>query len=292
MRLQKTISREVGFQGIGLHSGAIARIRLFPAEMDSGVVFFRSDRGVFINANISSVADTSFATTLHSNGTRIKTVEHLLAALAGLGIDNILIDIDGPEVPILDGSSRGLIEIIRSAGETRLPSPRPHLKITKPVHFREGNIEITALPHDGTMITYEIFYRHPLIGSRRLTVELGEQAFVNNIAPARTFGFLKDVEIMRDNGLAKGGSLENALILDDEGVVNPEGMRFTDEVVRHKILDLVGDLSLSGFPIFGHIIANRSGHSTNVKFVKMLLKSQDCWQIVTEEEYTRTAAAC
>jgi UDP-3-O-[3-hydroxymyristoyl] N-acetylglucosamine deacetylase len=280
--LQRTLKTETAFEGIGLHTGRHVIVRLKPAPRDSGIVFYRTDKGASINANIKAVCDTAFATTLGSNGTRIKTVEHILAALSGLGIDNLLIELNGSEIPILDGSSSGFVDIILKAGVAKQASKRPHLKITKPLVFKEGNSEITALPYNGRMITFHIFFNHHLLGEQQMSLLLREDSFIKELAPARTFGFLKDVEYLRANGFAKGGSLENAIIIGETEILNASGLRFKDEFLRHKMLDFIGDISLLGFPIYGHIIAKRSGHTTNLKFLKALLQAPDCWEIVTE----------
>lgn len=288
MRLQRTLKTEVKFEGIGLHTGNYVNGKLMPAPRDSGVVFFRRDKNVFINATANAVSDTAFATTLGSNGTRIKTVEHILAAIAGLGIDNVVIEVDGSEIPIMDGSASKFVDLILTSGIAKQASKRPCLRILKPVVLNEGNVEICALPYDGMRITYQIYFNHHLLGHQKMSIDLSEETFIKELAPARTFGFLKDVESLRANGFAKGGSLDNAVILNDTGVLNETGLRFKDEFIRHKILDLVGDISLIGFPVIGHIFASRTGHSTNLKFVKKLLTSMDCWEITLEPENTKT----
>ncbi|MCE5195220.1 MAG: UDP-3-O-acyl-N-acetylglucosamine deacetylase [Nitrospiraceae bacterium] len=292
MRLQRTIKQEITFDGIGLHTGNHVAVKLKPAPRDTGIIFQRTDKNVMVRASVFSVSDTAFATTLGSNGTRIKTVEHILAAAAGLGIDNLMIELSGSEVPILDGSSTGLIDIMLKAGIAKQGKKRPYIKILKPVILEDGNSEIAAFPYEGRKITFRIHFNHTLLGEQTMTIELNEENFVKELAPARTFGFMRDVEHLRANGLAKGGSYDNAVILGDEGVLNKTGLRFNNEFVRHKILDLIGDISLIGYPIYGHIVANKAGHSTNVKFVKKLLSATDCWEIISdvEAEYAHTAA--
>lgn len=292
MRLQRTIKQEITFDGIGLHTGNHVAVKLKPAPRDTGIIFQRTDKNVMVRASVFSVSDTAFATTLGSNGTRIKTVEHILAAAAGLGIDNLMIELSGSEVPILDGSSTGLIDIMLKAGIAKQGKKRPYIKIIKPVILEDGSSEIAAFPYEGRKITFRIHFNHTLLGEQTMTIELNEENFINELAPARTFGFMRDVEYLRANGLAKGGSYDNAVILGDEGVLNKTGLRFKDEFVRHKILDLIGDISLIGYPIYGHIVANKAGHSTNVKFVKKLLSATDCWEIISdvETEYAHTVA--
>lgn len=283
MRPQRTIKNEVSFEGIGLHTGRYARVTLKPASRDNGITFIRSDKNTVIKAHVGSVIDTAFATTIGQDGAKIRTVEHIMAALAGLGIDNIFVDVDGPEIPILDGSSTELLSIILQAGIAKQGKKRPYLRIKRPIIFDDGNSKVAALPYEGRRITYSIFFNHYGFGEQRLSIEINEETFAREIAPARTFGFLKDIEYLRTNGLAKGGSLENAIILGENGVLNSSGLRFKDEFVRHKVLDSIGDLAILGFPIYGHIIANKSGHSTNIKFLKKLLAFPEAWDLILEE---------
>ncbi len=282
MRLQRTLKREASFEGIGLHTGRYTKVRLKPAPRDTGIIFTRSDKDIALKASIGSVSDTAFSTTLGYDGVKIRTVEHILAALSGLGIDNLIVEVNGPEIPILDGSSLELISLILDSGIAKQSKKRPFLRITNPVVFTEGHAEILALPFNGRRITNRIHFNHHLLGEQKLSLEITEENFVKEIAPARTFGFLKDVEYLKANGFAKGGSLENAIILGGDGILNASGLRFKDEFVRHKTLDLIGDLSLLGFPIYGYIIANKSGHSTNLKFLKKLISYHNCWEIVSE----------
>ncbi|MDA8387412.1 MAG: UDP-3-O-acyl-N-acetylglucosamine deacetylase [Nitrospiraceae bacterium] len=280
MENQRTLKEEISLEGVGLHTGVSSVMRLRPAPGGTGIVFHIKGKGVAINASHKTVCDTAFATTLGINGTRVKTVEHLLAALAGLGIDNVHIEIDGPEVPILDGSSKRFVDCIIGAGIADQPLRRARLKMVKPFFFRDDDAEITALPWDGRCITYRIFYPHRLLGFQEMTFGFEEDLFIKEIAPARTFGFLKDVQRMRANGLAKGGSLDNAVLLSDTDVINSSGLRFKDEFLRHKLLDFIGDLSLAGSPVEGHITASRTGHASNLRFVNALLAASECWQMV------------
>lgn len=284
MRLQRTLREEVTFSGIGLHTGRHAAVRLKPAPRDSGIVFHRVDRQAIIRSHIGAVTDTAFATTVGNGTVKIKTVEHILAALAGLGIDNLIIEVDGPEIPIMDGSSTDLVSIILKGGIAKQGKKMPYMRITKPVIVEDGHSEIAVFPYNGKKITYRIHFNHHLLGEQRLSVDLTEETFIKEVAPARTFGFLKDVEYVMANGLAKGVSLNNAIILGDKEILNSSGLRFKDEFVRHKILDSIGDFSLIGFPIYGHILANKAGHSTNLKFLKKLVACPECWEIVSEAE--------
>ncbi len=283
MRLQRTLRQEVSFEGVGLHTGRYAKVCLKPAPRDTGIIFMKSAHDTAVKASLGSVTDTAFATTLGLNGTKIKTVEHILAALAGLGIDNAYINVKGPEIPILDGSSIELTSLILHGGIAKQSKKRPYLRILKPMVLTDGHAEIAAFPYNGRRITYRIHFNHRLLGEQKLSLELTEESFALEIAPARTFGFLKDVEYLKSNGFARGGSFENAIILGETGILNSAGLRFKDEFVRHKILDLIGDLSLSGFPIYGHIIANKSGHTTNIKFLKKLFSYPECWELISSE---------
>jgi UDP-3-O-[3-hydroxymyristoyl] N-acetylglucosamine deacetylase len=283
MRSQRTIKNEVSFEGIGLHTGRHSKVTLKPASRDTGITFVRCDKNTVIKAHVGSVIDTAFATTIGQDGAKIRTVEHIMAALAGLGIDNVVIDVNGPEIPILDGSSTELISIILHAGIAKQGKKRPYLRIRRPIIFDDGNSKIAALPYDGRRITYSIFFNHYGFGEQRLSLEIDEETFAREIAPARTFGFLKDIEYLRTNGLAKGGSLDNAIILGENGVLNSSGLRFKDEFVRHKVLDSIGDFAILGFPIYGHIIASKSGHSSNIKFLKKLLAFPEAWDLILEE---------
>ncbi|MCD5411928.1 UDP-3-O-acyl-N-acetylglucosamine deacetylase [Thermodesulfovibrionales bacterium] len=285
MRLQQTIKKEVLFQGVGLHAGRHATVKLKSAPVDTGIVFYRRGSGTIMRANISSVIDTGFATTIGVNGTRIKTVEHLLAAIAGLGIDNLIIEVDGLEIPILDGSSTKLVKLILAAGITKQMKRIPFIKIVKPIVYEDGYSRVVALPYNGTRISYYINFEHQLLGQQELILDINAETFIEEIAPARTFGFLSDVKKLRTNGFVKGGSLDNVVIIGGNSVLNATGLRFKDEFVRHKMLDSIGDLSLIGFPIEGHIIMERSGHTTNINFLRKLVSSIDCYTLVSEVDY-------
>ncbi|HMK55345.1 MAG TPA: UDP-3-O-acyl-N-acetylglucosamine deacetylase [Dissulfurispiraceae bacterium] len=282
MRLQRTVKKEAFFHGIGLHTGKYATVRLKPAPRDTGIVFFRSDRDAIIRAGVNSVIDTAFATTLGYDGVKVRTVEHLLAAAAGLGIDNLFVDIDGPEVPVLDGSSTDLVSVLLEAGIAKQAKKISYVRITAPVAYEDSHCRIVALPYDGRRFSYFMSFSHKFLGNQDFSVDMDEANFAAQIAPARTFGFLKDLERLRANGLARGGSLDNAVVVGDDGILNASGLRFTDEFVRHKILDAIGDFSLIGMPIEGHIVMEKSGHSANVHFLKRLLLSPDCYQVVSE----------
>jgi len=284
MRAQRTVKNEVSFEGIGLHTGKHSRVTLKPASRDAGITFIRTDKPAVIKAHVGAVIDTAFATTIGINGIKIRTVEHILAALAGLGIDNLIIEVSGPEIPILDGSSTELISFVLKAGIAKQGKKRPYLRIKRPFIFEDGHAHIAAFPYCGSKMTHSIFFHHSGIGEQRISIDITEETFVTEIAPARTFGFLKDIEYLQSNGLAKGGSLDNAVVMGENGVINASGLRFKDEFVRHKVLDSIGDFSLIGFPIYGHIVASKSGHSSNVKFLKKLISASEAWDIIVEEQ--------
>lgn len=292
MQLQRTLRQEIAFSGIGLHTGRHATVRLRPGPRDAGIVFYRIDKRAVIRANAGAVTDTAFATTIGNGNTKIRTIEHLLAALAGIGINNAIIEIDGPEIPIMDGSSAGLVSLILKAGIAKQGKKMPYMRIIKPIIMQDDHSEIAAFPYEGRKISFSMHFKQHFLGEQNLSINLNEETFIKEIAPARTFGFLKDVQYMMSQGLAKGGSLDNAIILGDKGILNSSGLRFENEFVRHKILDCIGDFSLIGFPIYGHIVARKAGHSANVKFLNKIISSSDHWEIVSETEPVRHAIAC
>ncbi|MEN2995262.1 MAG: UDP-3-O-acyl-N-acetylglucosamine deacetylase [Thermodesulfovibrio sp.] len=280
MPFQKTIKSEISLTGIGIHSGKKINLTLIPAQRDTGVVFYRKDKNFPIKAKLPFVIDTSFATTLGVDGIRVRTVEHLLATLYVFGITNVIIEINNSEVPVMDGSAVDFAKAILKAGIAKQGKSIPLLKITKPIFYEEAHSKIFAKPHKSFKITYKIFYEHPLIMEQSLSIEINEQNFLNEIAPARTFGFLRDILYLLKNGFAKGGSLENALVLDEKGVVGGS-LRFKDEFVRHKILDAIGDFSLVGYPIQGHFIIEKGGHTSHINFLRKLIET-GCYELVEE----------
>ncbi len=288
MRLQRTIAKEIYFEGKGLHTGTHASVVISPAPVDTGIVFYGSKGNFPIKADVFTVAETSFATTIKIDDVKVRTIEHLLAAIAGLGIDNLLINVEGTEIPILDGSATILTGMILEAGIIKQNKSKPCIKIRRPLVYEDAHSRIIALPHNGYCISYYIKFNHRVLSQQELTIEINERSFVTEIAPARTFGFLKDVERLRKNGLAKGGSLENAIVIGDDGIINPEGLRFSDEFVRHKILDSMGDFLLAGYPIEGHIILEKAGHTANINFLKKLLSTPDSFTITSEPILSET----
>jgi UDP-3-O-[3-hydroxymyristoyl] N-acetylglucosamine deacetylase len=289
IRYQRTIRNPISCSGIGLHGGRPVTLTLRPAPADTGIVFERTDRnGARVHAVASHTAATSYATTLSQNGVSIGTVEHLLAALAGLGIGNAYVELDADEVPILDGSAGPFIRMIVEAGIQVQGKVQPVLKVTRPLFVREGSKQLAIWPAEATTISCFIDFGHPLVREQSLTCQVSEESFVRDVADARTFGFLNDVQALQANGLARGGSLENAVVLDADRVVNREGLRYRDEFVRHKVLDLIGDLSLVGMPVIGHVVAHKSGHGLNAQMVNKLLQSPTNWVLVGDPERTAT----
>jgi len=288
MIFQCTIAHPLQITGIGLHTGKPITMNLRSAEAGTGIVFHRTegDRCVSIEALSCNVVDTRLATVLGKSGLTISTVEHFLAALFAVGIDNLHVDIDGPEVPVMDGSAAPFIELLNEAGFRKLPRGRKYLAVRKPMTLIDGEKRVTLIPSRFFRVSFDIAFDHPSIALQQRSVKVTRDTFSKEIAPARTFGFLRDVEYLKANGLALGGSLDNAVVIDDGGILNPEGLRFSDEFVRHKILDCIGDFSLVGYPILGHIKAFKAGHDINHKMVEHILASPECWKLVefTEDD--------
>jgi len=270
---QRTLSGPIGCNGVGLHSGASVNITLLPAPADHGIVFVRTDlpRRTEIPAVARYVVNTELATTLGRDGSEVATVEHLLAAMSGLGIDNARIELDGPEVPIMDGSAAPFAYLIRSAGVRVLDAPKSFVVIKKRVSVRESEKTASLDPCDRFKISCRIDFRHPLISNQAFQMEFSDRTFAREIARARTFGFLRDVETLKREGLARGGSLENAIVVDEYSILNPDGLRFPDEFVRHKVLDAMGDVALFGCPVIGHLRVHKSGHALNHRLVEKVL---------------------
>ena len=276
---QRTFKQRATMSGIGLHSGARVRLTLAPAPVDSGVVFVSG--GLEVPALSPFVVDTNMNTSLGRGPVRIGTVEHLMAALSGCGIDNARIEVEGPEIPIADGSSEPFVALVREAGIHEQRAARRYLLVRKSVSAAEGDKLARLSPARGRfLVTYTIDFQHPLISDQTCRLELNEKSFQKEIAPARTFGFKRDVDRLHRAGLAMGGSLENAVVVDDFNIVNPEGLRYPDEFVRHKILDALGDLSLLGMPVIGHLTAVKSGHALNQQLVRKLLSEPEACEVV------------
>lgn len=285
--------------GVGVHSGAHVRLALTPAPVDTGIVFVRSDvRGVdnAVRAHADSVSDTRNCTAIrNAAGVELATVEHLMSACAGLGIDNLIVEVDGPELPILDGSSAQFVQVLMNAGVKQQHAPQRVIRILERIEVRMGSKSAALLPagaFDGLEMDVTIRFADPAIGEQRRQVQLTPESFLNDIADARTFGFLADAEAMRAAGLGLGASMANTLVVDAGRVVNPEGLRFDDEFVRHKMLDAVGDLAMAGAPICGRFVADQPGHALNARLVRALLDTPEawCWEYQTEAETVREHA--
>ncbi len=282
MIFQQTLGNKATFSGIGLHSGKTITLTLRPAEAGTGVVFHRVDLSpaVSIEARAANVVSTRLSTTIGSGQTSVSTIEHLMAALYSCGIDNAHIDINGPEVPIMDGSAAPFMAEIAKAGVKGCGKARKYLVVKKPVTVVDGDKKISIIPSRHYKISFDMQFAHPAVKSQYKSMLFSQTGFADDYAAARTFGFLSEVETLKAHGLALGGSLENAVVIGDQGVLNEEGLRFPDEFVRHKILDSVGDLALAGYRLFGHVKASKSGHELNHKLVTELLKHPDCFSLV------------
>jgi UDP-3-O-[3-hydroxymyristoyl] N-acetylglucosamine deacetylase len=279
MDAQRSIRRQISVAGIGLHSGNKVNLTLKPAPADFGIRFRRTDLGDHeVPATVNNLAGIQLATGLARNSVSVETVEHLLAALVSVGVDNVIVELNSPEVPIMDGSAAPFIYLIHEAGVKTLPARRKYLKIVRPIAISRGDKRIALYPSDHFKVTYSISYDHPLLRHQSRTLRITEESFAEEVAPARTFTFLKDVEMLRQNGLALGGSLENAIVLGETGVLN--ALRFDDEFVRHKILDAVGDLALVGYPVIGHLVAHRAGHALHTEFAAKILEETHAWRLV------------
>ena len=280
MSTQRTLRRSISCAGIGLHSGNKVSLSLKPASADFGIRFRRADLGgLEVPATVKHVDGIRLATGLTQDTVRVDTVEHLMSALVGLGIDNAIVELSSAEVPIMDGSAAPFVFLIQEAGVKELPNARRYLKVLRPMTLSRDDKRIALYPSDHFKVTYSIAFDHPLLRQQSRTLRITEASFIDEIAPARTFGFLKEVEMMRQQGLALGGSLENAVVIGDTGVLN-NGLRFDDEFVRHKILDVIGDMALVGYPLIGHLVAHRGGHGLHTAFAAQVLADQDAWTLV------------
>jgi UDP-3-O-[3-hydroxymyristoyl] N-acetylglucosamine deacetylase len=284
LNYEQTIRTPVECEGIGLHSGAPVKVRILPALAGSGVVFRRIDLDGFeIEATGRNVARVSYATSLMKKGVLISTTEHLLSALIGVGVDNAVVELDNLELPILDGSAKPFVDAILKAGIRRQRRPRTYLRIRRKIEVRDGNKFIAIHPADHYSVSYTINFPHRLIGKETFRVELSNGSYLREIAPARTFGLRKDEKAMRAMGLIRGASRDNCIVLTEDDVENPP-LRYADEFVRHKVLDLIGDLALVGKHILGSVVADRAGHATHVALVSQLLRDRSLWEETTLEE--------
>lgn len=290
MRQEQTIRAAVECRGVGLHSGAPVRLRILPAPAGSGIVFRRTDLdGYEVEAVSRNVARVSYATSLMKKGVLISTTEHLLSACIGTGIDNAIVELDNLELPILDGSAQPFVELIQKAGIRKQRRARTYLRMRRGLELREGNKFIGVYPSDTYSVSYTIDFPHPLIGRETFRVDLSDGNYLSEIASARTFGFLHEAEAMRQQGLIRGASADNAIVLTKDGVMNPP-LRFRDEFVRHKVLDLIGDLALLGKQILGNVVADRAGHAMHTALVSRILRDRTLWEETTLEETVETPA--
>ncbi|MCZ6852890.1 MAG: UDP-3-O-acyl-N-acetylglucosamine deacetylase [Gammaproteobacteria bacterium] len=284
---QRTLKNVIRATGVGLHTGEKVYLTLRPAPVDTGIVFIRTDLDelVSLRAHAENVGDTTMATSLINGKVEISTVEHLMSAFSGLGIDNAYVDVSAPELPIMDGSAAPFVFLLQSAGAEEQPAPKKFVRIKKTVSYAQGDVTVELRPYDGFRIEYTLLYDHPVFRKHKKSacVEFSTMSFVKEVSRARTFGFLADYEKLRSMNLAKGGSLDNAVVVDDYRILNDEGLRLEDEFVKHKILDAIGDLYLLGHSMIGAFSGYKSGHGTNNALLRKLLADQDAYEIVTFE---------
>lgn len=279
---QRTVAQPVSCSGQGVHSGKKATLKIRPAPLNHGIRFVRTDlpNHPDITAHFNAVVDTSLATVIGHDGFIVSTIEHIMATFAGLSIDNAIVELDGYETPIMDGSAGPFTEMITAAGITEQPGPRCFFVVKDPIELKQENRLVAIYPDSTFRITYTIEFDHPLIGKQSYSLEVVDEIFEKEIARARTFGFLHEVEYLKRYGFARGGSLDNAVVLDKEGILN-NSLRYPDEFVRHKILDCLGDFSLLGMPVLGHLMVERSGHAFNHAFIKEFFAQKGSWDTLT-----------
>lgn len=292
MLKQRTLKTLVRATGVGLHSGVKVTMVLRPAAPDTGVVFRRVDLNppIDLPAVPHGVGDTRMASTLERDGAKLSTIEHLMSALAGLGIDNIYIDVDSAELPIMDGSAAPFVFLLQSAGIEEQNAAKKFIRIKKTVRVEEGDKWAELSPYEGFRLDFSIIFNHPAVDQtgRHVTVDFADNSYVHEVARARTFGFMQDIEYMRDHGLALGGSLENAIVMDEYRVLNSDGLRYNDEFVKHKVLDAIGDLYVAGHPILGAFAAFKSGHGLNNKLLRAVLDDATAWEWATFQDAAAT----
>ncbi len=285
---QRTLKNIIRATGIGLHSGEKVYLTLKPAPVNAGIVFFRTDLEpvVQINAHALNVGDTTLSTTLFNGDVKVDTVEHLLSAMAGLGIDNAYVELSASEVPIMDGSAGPFVFLIQSAGLEEQDAPKKFIRILKEVCAEEDGKYAKFVPFEGFKVSFEIDFDHPYLKNRtqRASVDFSSTSFVKEVSRARTFGFMKDIEYLRKHNLALGGSVANAIVVDKDGVLNEDGLRYEDEFVKHKILDAIGDLYLLGNSLIGEYQGFKSGHGLNNRLLRALIAQEDAWEVVTFED--------
>lgn len=295
MLKQRTLKSLVRATGVGLHSGTKVTLVLRPAQPDTGVVFRRVDLDppVDIAANPFTVGDTRMASCLEKNGAKIATVEHLMSALAGLGVDNLYVDVDAAEIPIMDGSAAPFVFLLQSAGIEEQNAAKKFVRIKKTVEVRDGDKWARLSPYEGFRLSFSIVFNHPAVNQTgsAVTIDFADNRYIQEVARARTFGFMQDVEALHDQGLAQGGSLENVIVMDEYRVLNAEGLRYGDEFAKHKLLDAIGDLYLIGHPLLGEFSAHKSGHALNNQLLRALLADAKAWDFVTFEQDEATPIA-
>ena len=285
MKFENTVQRAVEANGVGLHSGVPVHIRILPAPVSTGIVFLRTDLDNFaIPASWRHVARVSYATSLMRQGVLLSTTEHLLSVFYSMGIDNAYVEIDNLEVPILDGSGQPFVELIQSAGIRQYRRKRRYLRIRRPVSVEDRGKRISILPAESFRLTCETDFPHPMVGRQTLELEVTPERYAAEIAPARTFGFEYELDQMRNMGLIRGATLENAVCFTRDGVLNPSGLRMADECCRHKALDLIGDLALLGRPLLGHVIAERAGHAMHAALVARIMSDPSLYEILTFDQ--------
>jgi UDP-3-O-[3-hydroxymyristoyl] N-acetylglucosamine deacetylase len=282
---QRTLKTPVKATGVGLHSGVKVEMTLRPAAPGTGIVFRRMDLDppVELKADPYLVTDTRLCSMLESGPAKVSTVEHLMSALAGLGIDNLLVDLTGPEIPIMDGSSAPFVFLLQSAGIVEQDAPKRYVRIKQPIEVKDGDKWARFVPHNGFKIEFTIDFQHPVFdkSGKTVSIDFADTAYTREVARARTFGFMHEVEALRNSGLALGGSLDNAIVMDEYRVLNQDGLRYDDEFVKHKVLDAIGDLYLLGHPIIGSFEAHKSGHALNNALLRELLRHQEAWEFVS-----------
>jgi UDP-3-O-[3-hydroxymyristoyl] N-acetylglucosamine deacetylase len=286
MILQRTLKQAISATGVGLHSGERVRLTLKPAEPNAGITFYRTDlpEPVAVKAEPLMVNDTRLSSTLVTEtGVRVGTIEHLMSAFAGLGIDNLIVEVTAAEIPIMDGSAAPFVYLLQTAGIVEQSKPKRFIRIRQPIEVVEDDKWVRFDPHDGFSVTLSIQFDHPAfnLAPQKVLVDFANHSYIDEISRARTFGFMHEVESMRNHGLGLGGNLENAIVIDDEFVLNPDGLRFPDEFVRHKILDAIGDLYIVGHPIIGAFSGHKSGHALNNQLLRKLLATPDAWEYVS-----------
>ncbi len=280
---QQTIDAPASCSGVGVHSGKTVRLTIKPAPVNHGIRFVRRDLPGHpgVTAHFNNVVDTSLATVIGSEGCIVSTIEHLMAGLTGMSIDNAIVEVDAYELPIMDGSAGPFTELIKAAGTRRQEGQKCYFRVNSPISLSENGKSVTVHPADEFRITCTIVYDHPLIGTQTCDFAIDHETFEKEISAARTFGFLDEVEMMKRYGLARGGSLDNAVVIDGDRVLNEGGLRFPDGFVRHKVLDCIGDFSLIGMPIMGHVVANKSGHAFNHAFLEKFFEEKGSWETCT-----------